>query len=204
MGHGFGDQPTSAASSRRPTAARPGGARSSATTRPARSSSSIDPKNAERRLHGAVGSRSARRGACRAADPAAACSRSTDGGDTWTEITKNAGLPSRLWGKVGISVSGADSNRVYALIESEPDGGLFVSDDAGATWKKINDDRSIRQRAFYYTRIYADPKVKDTVYDPQRQHLQVDRRRQDARRNVARAARRQPRHVDRARRLRTG
>ena len=73
-------------------------------------------------------------------------------------------LPAGLWGKVGISVSGADSNRVYALIENEPDGGLFVSDDAGASWKKINDNRNIRQRAFYYTRIYADPKVKDTLW----------------------------------------
>ena len=132
--------------------------------------------------------------------PGSGLFKSTDGGETWSEITKNPGLPRGLWGKVGISVSGADSNRVYALIENEPDGGLFVSDDAGATWKKINDNRNIRQRAFYYTRVYADPKVKDTVYDPQRQHLQVDRRRQDAHER-ARAARRQPRHVDRAERL---
>jgi photosystem II stability/assembly factor-like uncharacterized protein len=96
--------------------------------------------------------------------PGSGLYKSTDGGDSWTEITRNPGLPPGLWGKVGISVSGADSNRVYALIENDPGGGLFVSDDAGATWKLTSDNRNIRQRAFYYTRIYADPKVKDTVW----------------------------------------
>ncbi len=89
--------------------------------------------------------------------------KTTDGGKTWTEATTNPGLPKPLWGKIGISVSGADSNRVYALIEA-PDGGLYASDDAGATWKLVNDNRNIRQRAFYYTRVYADPQAKDTVY----------------------------------------
>jgi photosystem II stability/assembly factor-like uncharacterized protein len=89
--------------------------------------------------------------------------KSTDGGTTWTELTKNAGLPKPIWGKVGVSVSGADSNRVYAIVEAK-EGGIFMSDDAGATWKLINDDRRIRQRAFYYSRIYADPKTKDTFY----------------------------------------
>jgi photosystem II stability/assembly factor-like uncharacterized protein len=89
--------------------------------------------------------------------------KSTDGGTTWTELTKNPGMPSGLWGKSGVSVSGADSNRVYAIIENE-NGGVFVSDDAGATWTKTNDDRNLRQRAFYYTHIYADPVEKDIVY----------------------------------------
>ena len=88
--------------------------------------------------------------------------KTTDGGKTWTEATTNPGLPKPLWGKIGISVSGADSNRVYALIEAQ-DGGLYASDDAGATWKLVNDNRNIRQRAFYYTRVYADPQAKDTV-----------------------------------------
>jgi photosystem II stability/assembly factor-like uncharacterized protein len=96
--------------------------------------------------------------------PGSGLFKSTDGGDTWSEITKNPGLPSGLWGKVGLSVSGADGSRVYALIEHEPDGGLYLSDDAGATWKQVNDSRNIRQRAFYYTRVHADPKVKDTVW----------------------------------------
>ncbi len=89
--------------------------------------------------------------------------KSTDGGDTWAEITRNAGLPKGILGKIGVSVSGGDSNRVYAIVEAE-DGGVFVSDDAGATWKRVSEDRRLRQRAFYYSRIYADPKARDTVY----------------------------------------
>src|SRR5919202_6034550 len=89
--------------------------------------------------------------------------KSVDGGDRWTEISRNQGLPKGMLGKIGLSVSGADSNRVYAQIEAE-DGGFFLSDDAGATWTKANERRDLRQRAFYFTRVYADPKVKDTVY----------------------------------------
>jgi photosystem II stability/assembly factor-like uncharacterized protein len=95
--------------------------------------------------------------------PGSALHKTTDGGKSWTNISKNAGLPRPIWGKIGVSVSAADSSRVYALIEAA-DGGLFVSDDAGATWKLVNEDRRLRQRAFYYTRIYADPQTKDTVY----------------------------------------
>ena len=95
--------------------------------------------------------------------PGSGLFKSTDGGDTWTEITRNSGLPQGTVGKIGIAVSGADSNRVYALIENE-NGGLFSSDDAGATWKLINDGRNIRQRAFYYTHVFADPRNKDVVY----------------------------------------
>ncbi len=95
--------------------------------------------------------------------PGSGLFKTTDGGATWTELTKNAGLPAPIWGKIGVSVSAADPNRVYAIIEAA-EGGVFLSDDAGTTWKLINDDRRIRQRAFYYTRIYADPKVRDTVY----------------------------------------
>ena len=95
--------------------------------------------------------------------PGSALYKSTDGGTTWTDITKNSGLPTGLWGRVGVSVSGADSNRIYAIIEND-NGGVFVSDDAGATWTKTNDDRNLRQRAFYYTHIYADPVDKDTLY----------------------------------------
>ncbi|HEX5473206.1 MAG TPA: hypothetical protein VFX12_00980 [Vicinamibacterales bacterium] len=95
--------------------------------------------------------------------PGSGLFKSTDGGATWTELTKNPGLPAPIWGKVGVSVSGADSNRVYAIVEAKA-GGLFASDDGGATWRLANDSRDIRQRAFYYTRVYADPQAKDTVY----------------------------------------
>src|SRR5206468_7334449 len=65
--------------------------------------------------------------------------KSTDGGETWVEITRNPGLPKGIIGKIGVSVSGADGKRVYTIVEAE-DGGVFVSDDAGATWKKISED----------------------------------------------------------------
>ena len=95
--------------------------------------------------------------------PGSGLFKSTDGGDTWTEISRNPGLPKGLLGKIGVSVSGADASRVYAIVEAE-DGGIFRSDDGGATWSKVNDERRFRQRAFYYSRIYADPKDRDRLY----------------------------------------
>ena len=89
--------------------------------------------------------------------------KTTDGGDTWTEITRNAGLPAGMWGNIGISVSGANPRRLYAIIEAD-EGGVFRSDDAGATWQRVNEERKLRQRAWYYTKIYADPKNADLVY----------------------------------------
>ncbi len=95
--------------------------------------------------------------------PGSGIFKSTDGGDTWVELTRNEGLPKKMVGKVGIAVSAANPDRVWALVEAE-DGGVFRSDNAGKTWTKINEDRRLRQRAWYYTRIYADPKNADTVY----------------------------------------
>jgi photosystem II stability/assembly factor-like uncharacterized protein len=94
--------------------------------------------------------------------PGSGLFKSTDGGETWTEITRRPGLPSGVVGRIGVAVA-ADPNRVYALVENE-NGGLFASDDAGATWRLVNSNRSIRQRAFYYTHITADTKNKDVVY----------------------------------------
>jgi photosystem II stability/assembly factor-like uncharacterized protein len=95
--------------------------------------------------------------------PGSGLFKSTDGGETWTEITRNPGMPSGMMGRIGVAVSGADPNRVYAIVENEK-GGLFSSDDAGATWTLVNGNRNIRQRAFYYTHVAADPKNKDLVY----------------------------------------
>jgi len=90
--------------------------------------------------------------------------KTVDGGDNWTEITHNPGLPSGIWGNIGVTVSGASSNRLWANIEADS-GGVFRSDDAGKTWQRVNSDRNLRQRAWYYTKIHADPKDTNVVYD---------------------------------------
>jgi len=95
--------------------------------------------------------------------PGSGLFKSTDGGETWTEITRNPGLPRGVVGRIGVAVSGANANRVYALVEHDS-GGLYRSEDAGATWTLLNDRRAIRQRAFYYTHVFADPKNADVVY----------------------------------------
>jgi photosystem II stability/assembly factor-like uncharacterized protein len=89
--------------------------------------------------------------------------KSTDGGEHWTEITRNPGLPKGIIGNIGITASPAKQGRLWAIIEADS-GGVFRSDDGGATWTKTNSDRSLRQRAWYYTRIFADPKNADEVY----------------------------------------
>jgi photosystem II stability/assembly factor-like uncharacterized protein len=94
--------------------------------------------------------------------PGSGLYHSTDGGDTWKKL-EGEGLPKGVWGKLGVSVSGANSSRVYAIIEAE-EGGVFRSNDGGKTWSKVNDERKLRQRAWYYTHIYADPKNQDVVY----------------------------------------
>jgi photosystem II stability/assembly factor-like uncharacterized protein len=89
--------------------------------------------------------------------------KSTDGGDTWKNIIENKGMPKGTIGINGITVSPANSDRLWAMIEAK-EGGLFRSDDAGKTWIKINKERKLRQRAWYYTRLYAHPSDVDTVF----------------------------------------
>lgn len=89
--------------------------------------------------------------------------KSVDGGDTWAELTRNTGLPSGVLGKITVTVSGADSRRVWANVEAAR-GGLYRSDDAGATWALVNTSRDLWQRAFYFMRLTADPKDRDVVY----------------------------------------
>ena len=88
--------------------------------------------------------------------------KTTDGGDTWTKL--GGGLPEGVVGKVGVSVSPAMAGRVWAIIEAEPDGGVYRSDDGGATWTRTNSENNLRQRAWYYTHVQADPQDENTVY----------------------------------------
>ena len=89
--------------------------------------------------------------------------RSTDGGDTWEDITDNPGLPKGLKGRMGVAVSPAKSGRIWAMIESQ-EGGLFRSDDGGDTWKIVSDDADIRGRPWYYSHVVADTQDPETVY----------------------------------------
>jgi len=95
--------------------------------------------------------------------PGSGLFKSTDGGDTWTDITRAPGLPDGVLGKIGITVSGADPRRLYAVIEAKA-GGLYRSDDAGATWTLANAHRDLWQRSFYFNRVVADPRNRDVVY----------------------------------------
>ena len=89
--------------------------------------------------------------------------KSENGGETWIELTSNPGMPEGPIGKIGITVSPADPKRLWAVVEAN-EGGVFRSDDGGASWTRTNDERKIRQRHFYYSRIYADTQDRDTVY----------------------------------------
>jgi len=90
--------------------------------------------------------------------------KSTDAGETWTRLNGKRGLPhTATWGKVGIAVSASNPQRVYALIEA-PGGGLFRSDDAGDSWTLESTDADVRQRAWYFGKIYCDPGNEDVVY----------------------------------------
>lgn len=89
--------------------------------------------------------------------------KSTDSGETWENISENKGLPTTTLGIIGVTVSPVNSKRVWAIVEAE-EGGVFRSDDGGTTWRRINQSRALRQRAWYYSRIYADPKDEDVVY----------------------------------------
>jgi len=94
--------------------------------------------------------------------PGSGLYRSADGGTTWKEV-KEHGFPEGIKGRIGVTVSGANPNRVWAVVEAEK-GGIYRSDDGGESWQLLTDDHRFRQRAWYYSHIFADPKSADTVY----------------------------------------
>lgn len=104
--------------------------------------------------------------------PGSGLYKTTDGGETWTNLTHDKGFPTGTLGRIGVSLVASQPYIVYAIVQAK-DGGVFRSDDGGATWTKVNDEMKLRQRAFYYMAIYADPKDPNTVYAPQVDSLWV-------------------------------
>jgi photosystem II stability/assembly factor-like uncharacterized protein len=91
--------------------------------------------------------------------------KSTDGGDTWVNISQNKGLPKGVWGIVGVAVAPSNTDKLYTIIENAA-GGMFVSNDAGATWTLTSSDNNIRQRAWYYSKVFVSPTNENLVYAP--------------------------------------
>ncbi len=98
--------------------------------------------------------------------PGSGVYKTTDGGAHWTNLTRTPGFPTGVLGRIGVTLVASQPNTVYAIVQAK-DGGVFRSDDGGATWKLVNDEMILRQRAFYYMTIYADPKDPNTVYAPE-------------------------------------
>ena len=89
--------------------------------------------------------------------------KSTDGGNTWQNITQNKGLPKGVWGIVGVAVAPSNTDKIYALIENQ-NGGLYVSADAGETWALQSSDNNIRQRAWYFSKVFVNPKNENAIW----------------------------------------
>ncbi|MBU6470064.1 MAG: glycosyl hydrolase [Gammaproteobacteria bacterium] len=102
--------------------------------------------------------------------PGSGIYKSTDGGGSWTNITHNQGLPTGIFGRVGLAIAPSNPDVIYAIIQAQYQGeagGLFRSDDAGIHWALVNNSMSLTQRAFYYSTVFVDPKDPKTVYAPQ-------------------------------------
>ncbi len=97
--------------------------------------------------------------------PGSGLYKTIDGGASWTKISTNPGFPAGVLGRIGVSVAQSDPKVVYAIVQAK-EGGVFRSDDGGAHWKRVNDSMEMRQRAFYYMAIYADPTDPNTIYVP--------------------------------------
>lgn len=90
--------------------------------------------------------------------------RSADGGDTWERFGEENGFPTGVIGRIGVAASGARAGRVYAMVESAENGGLYRSENGGRTWAQVTDAREPRSRPWYYSHVFADPQDADTVY----------------------------------------
>ena len=99
----------------------------------------------------------------KAAAKAAPCGKAPMAGIRGKTFQKTKACPAGYGEFQGFTVSPQNSDRIWAIIENK-EGGVYRSDDAGETWQKLNDERSLRQRAWYYTRIYADTEDEDKVY----------------------------------------
>ncbi|HEY7789193.1 MAG TPA: hypothetical protein VIC33_01655, partial [Vicinamibacterales bacterium] len=102
--------------------------------------------------------------------PGSGIYKSTDGGAHWTNITHSAGLPTGIFGRVGLALAPSDPSVMYAIVQAEYQGqagGLFRSSDAGQSWTLVNNSMDLTQRAFYYSRVYVDPRDPNTIYLPQ-------------------------------------
>ncbi|MGI8550593.1 MAG: VPS10 domain-containing protein [Dehalococcoidia bacterium] len=95
--------------------------------------------------------------------PGSGLFKSTDGGDTWTEISDSPGLPKGIKGRIGVAVSPAKAERVWAIVEAK-ESGLFRSDDGGASWQRLSQERDVQGRRWYYMHIFADPKDPETLW----------------------------------------
>jgi photosystem II stability/assembly factor-like uncharacterized protein len=106
--------------------------------------------------------------------PGSGLYKTTDGGEHWTNLTRNPGLPQGVLGRIGITLVASHPDTLYAIVQAA-DGGVFRSDDGGGTWKRVNDEMKLRQRGFYFMTVFADPKDPNTVYAPQVDALWVSR-----------------------------
>ncbi|MBV8669060.1 MAG: glycosyl hydrolase [Candidatus Eremiobacteraeota bacterium] len=98
--------------------------------------------------------------------PGSGLYKSTDGGEHWTNLSRNAGFPAAPLGKIGVAIAASNPSIVYAIVQAK-EGGVFRSADGGATWQRVNSEMKLRQRAFYYMAIFVDPKNPDLVYVPE-------------------------------------
>ncbi|MBK9569714.1 MAG: glycosyl hydrolase [Chitinophagaceae bacterium] len=91
--------------------------------------------------------------------------KSTDGGETWTNVSSKKGLPKGVWGIVGVAIAPSNTDKIYCILENK-DGGLYSSNDGGENWTLQSSDNNIRQRAWYYSKVFVDPKNENKVYCP--------------------------------------